>query len=558
MTSLIRIISLSILGALFSTQTASAASLFWVPTVGEYGISKEIAADLKVDSEGVGINAGQATIRFPKDILEVKSIDKSDSVFNFWLEEPSFSNADGAITFMGGTPYGVSGASIQVIRVTFLTKSAGTATVSFSDSAVTTSDGSGANVLSKTADASFTISPAKVTPAVIPPTQIIREPAQAQGLPTRPIIHVSLYPESSEWHNVSNMFTATWELPRDISEVATSLNKEPFATPNESEGLFDNKMFQALTDGIWYLHVQFKNEKGWGPVAHYKIMVDTKTPLPFEVTSREASESDNPQPKLAFKTTDALSGLLEYQVRIDSNDLITVPTKNFKGEYVLPLMDPGEHKIVVRAVDRAGNRIESSSQINILPIASPSFTFITEKLFSNESRGLSLKGTAIPETELFLLLEKNDVIITSTQLVVDTKGNWEFVYADPLRNGTYVARIQSKDERGAKSFIVTSPDILVTGKYTTLIITLIITLIVALAAGVWYYERRREKTKLRLEVAEGDTAKVFNMIKTDVQKLRDAQHTSTPADDEFVAEKLKKNVEKMGEYIQKEIDRAKE
>lgn len=154
-------------------NTAQAATLFFTPDTGEFGLNKEIVVDLKIDSDGVGVNAGQATISFPKDMLEVKSVDKTDSAFNFWLEEPSFSNTDGVITFVGGTPYGISGASIKVLHITFLTKSAGIANITFVDSAVTASDGSGTNVLSKTNDAAFTVSPAStpatITPAVVAP-----------------------------------------------------------------------------------------------------------------------------------------------------------------------------------------------------------------------------------------------------------------------------------------------------------------------------------------------------------------------------------------------------
>ena len=103
---MLRVIKFGLIGGafVFFANTASAASLFWVPSTGEFALSKEVVADLKIDCEGVGVNAAQATVRFPTDILEVKSIDKADSVFSFWLEEPSFSNTDGAITFIGGTP----------------------------------------------------------------------------------------------------------------------------------------------------------------------------------------------------------------------------------------------------------------------------------------------------------------------------------------------------------------------------------------------------------------------------------------------------------------------
>lgn len=541
-----------------AAQSASAASLFFVPSTGEFALSKEIVADLKIDSEGIGVNAAQATIRFPSDMLEVKSIDKTDSAFSFWLEEPSFSNADGAITFIGGTPYGVSGASIHVLRVTFISKGSGIAPITFSDAAVTASDGSGTNILSKTSDASFTISPIKEIPVITPPTKIIREPAPASSLPVQPVVRISLYPDPTGWHNISNVFTAAWDLPRDISTVGTALNKQPDYEPRETEGLFDNKMFQALSDGVWYLHVRFKNKVGWGLPAHYRLAIDTKTPLPFEITTQESGETDNPAPTLSFKADDALSGIAVYQVRIDAQDWIILPSSGFTGAYTLPPQDPGDHHITVRAADYAGNSIENSISIKTLPIASPAFTFVTNSLFSNETRGLSLRGTALPSTDILLALKQGDVIITEHIVPVDANGNWEFIYSAPLRNGIYKATIQNKDARGARSLIVDSPEIRVTGKYTNMIIGFIIVLIGTLIGGLLLYRKRRERTRLRLEVAQSDVSKIFKIIESDVEKLQQAQKTPTPADDEFTVEKLKQDTEKMGSYIKKEIDRAKE
>lgn len=540
-----------------AVQPANAASLSFIPSTGEFALSKEIVADLKIDSEGIGVNAAQATIRFPVDILEVKSIDKTDSAFSFWLEEPSFLNTDGVITFIGGTPYGVSGASIQVLRVTFISKGSGVAPITFSDAAVTTSDGSGTNVLSKTTDASFTISPTKETPIITPPTKIIREPAPASDLPVQPVVHISLYPDPTRWHNVSNVFTAAWDLPRDISTVGTALNKQPDYEPRGAEGLFDNKMFQALSDGVWYLHVRFKNKIGWGVPAHYRLAIDTKAPLPFEITIQESEETDNPTPTLSFKADDALSGIANYQVRIDANDWITLPSGDFPGTYTLHPQDPGDHHITVRAVDYAGNSIENSISIKTLPIASPAFTFVTSSLFSNETRGLSLRGTALPSTEILLALKQGEVIITESIVPVDANGNWEFIYSAPLRNGIYKAIIQNRDARGARSLIIDSSEIRVTGKYTNVIISFIILLIGALISGFLFYWKRRERTRLRLEVAQGDISKTFNIIQSDIEKLQQAQRTPTPADDEFAIEKLKQDTEKMGGYIKKEIDRAK-
>ena len=262
-----------------------------VPATGEYGVGKEISIDFKIDSDGVGLNAAQATIRFPKDTLTVKSIDKTGSTFNFWLEEPAFSNEDGVITFVGGTPYGVSGASLQVVHIVFTSKGSGSAPITITDAAVTASDGNGTNILSKTNGAVFTISPTATAPAIIVPApkQITREVAPASGLPEKPTLTIPLYPDPATWYNLSNIFAVNFALPRNISEISTAINKQPNFTPTEeSEGLFDSKTFAALSDGIWYLHVRFQNGIGWGATTHYRIAVDTHPPLPFAVTSDES------------------------------------------------------------------------------------------------------------------------------------------------------------------------------------------------------------------------------------------------------------------------------
>lgn len=539
-------------------NTAEAASLFFVPATGELGVGSKITVDLKIDSEGVGINAAQATIRFPKDTLTVTSIDKTGSIINFWLEEPTFSNADGVITFVGGTPYGISGASVQVLRVVFTSKGSGPASITIADAAITASDGSGTNVLSKTNDAVFTISPTAVSTVIPAPTQIKREPTPASGLPVKPVLTVPLYPSESAWHNASNIFNANWELPRDISGVKTSLNKQPgFVPSGESEGLFDNKTFSALTDGVWYLHIRFANNVGWGPTAHYRIAVDTQAPLPFEITSDTSDTSDNPTPILSFNANDALSGLNEYRIRIDNENWIDVTSKDFTGSYKLPVQNPGKHHLTILAVDNAGNSIENTIDYETLSIALPTFTFVTNKLFSDEPKGLTVRGTGIVSAEVVATLKKDGAIITSKIVGVDAQGNWEAVFNDALRNGTYIVSIQSKDARGALSTHVISEDIQVTGKYTNLIILSFVALIVSLASGFFYYKKRRDLTALRLEVAESDVAKVFKMIEADVEKLKKADTTPTLADDEFIAQKLGENVKKMSGYIKDTIKRVK-
>lgn len=564
--------------ALFA-HTAEAASLFLVPGSGEFRTGGKITVDLKIDSEGTGINAGQATIRFPKETLQVTAVEKVNSTFSFWLEEPTYSNDDGVISFIGGTPYGVSGSSIQVLRITFTSKGSGTAPITIVDAAVTASDGSGTNVLSKTGGASFTISPTAAmptattpttaAPAVPTPQQIVREAAPAAGLPIKPVLNVPLYPDPTSWYSAINVFNTRWTLPADVNGVAAVLNKQPSFTPSESEGLFDNKSFNALSDGIWYLHVRFRNNIGWGPVTHHRIAIDTVAPQPFEVTTTESTQSDSPTLNLQFKTTDALSGVQEYHIKVEDRDWITIPAEGFTGTYALPLAEPGKHRITIKAHDKAENGIEQSIEHETIPLPSPAITFVTERVFSEEPLGITIRGSALPNAHVLIDLKQADSLIATSTIPTDTLGNWEYTFTDHLMNGSYVASVQTRNDRGALSLVVSSSKITVSSKplfqIGVFILTqqganflLLILIIVGTVAGWWFYKTRRERTALRVDLAESDTAKVFNMIKADIDKVDKARATPTTADDEFATQKMRDNIKRMETYVKKEIGKAKE
>lgn len=114
---------------------------------------------IDTDSNNTAINAAQATIQYPHDILEVERIDKTGSIFNFWLQEPVFSNESGQINFIGGAINGVSGKSLHVLKIVFRVKSSGTGNILFSEAAITSNDGSGSNILASVSGPQIISSP---------------------------------------------------------------------------------------------------------------------------------------------------------------------------------------------------------------------------------------------------------------------------------------------------------------------------------------------------------------------------------------------------------------
>ena len=221
----------------FFAVKADAAILYFVPEAETFEIGKEFSIDVKINSEEVFINAAQATVRFSNDILELLEVDKVDSAFNFWMEEPVISNEEGTLVFIGGTAKGVAGEALQVLKMKFKAKGVGLAELTMSSAVVTASDGQGTNVLSVIEGTSIGVGTDTVPlpdepdepddEPVEEPEKVEREPVLAGDLPEAPELRVPLYPDESQWYNHLGEMIVLWELPADIVKVETRLSQAP-------------------------------------------------------------------------------------------------------------------------------------------------------------------------------------------------------------------------------------------------------------------------------------------------------------------------------------------
>ncbi len=139
---------LLIVFSLFFGKVAHAATLSLMPTSSSISVGNIVSIKVVVNTSGKYINNGEASIQFPTDLLEVVSISKNSSIFSLWVEEPSFSNYNGKISFNGGVPTpGFIGSNGTIASVTFKAKKAGTASVIFGDAAIRENDGFGTDIL---------------------------------------------------------------------------------------------------------------------------------------------------------------------------------------------------------------------------------------------------------------------------------------------------------------------------------------------------------------------------------------------------------------------------
>lgn len=176
-----KIFSLLFLVFVFSAfgLRSEAAVLRMRPSQSEISAGNIISIQITVDTLGKFINNAESIIQFPKDLLEVVSIDKKTSIFSLWVEEPSFSNAVGQVTFNGGVPNpGFTGNNGNIVSVIFRAKKPGVASIIFSNSAVRENDGLGTDILSGTSASEINIlASAPVEPVKVVP---VEEPKKAE------------------------------------------------------------------------------------------------------------------------------------------------------------------------------------------------------------------------------------------------------------------------------------------------------------------------------------------------------------------------------------------
>ena len=548
----------------FFATLVNAATLNLLSEKDTYKIGDTFDVNVKIDSENDNINGAQTTIKFDNTILDVVTTDKTGSIFDWWLSDPTI--ASNQISFVAASTSGFTGKSLQVLKIRFKVKGAGVADLTLGDSAITSADGSGSNVLTTSNNVKITLA---ASVGQSKPTQINRVPIFAIGTPVKPVISVPLFPDQTKWNNTSIPFFVNWKLPEDVSDVAISLDELATTVPTQSEGQIESKEFSSLADGVYYLHARYKNNIGWGPIQHYKIMNDTTPPTRFSIFFQNGNPTDFPTPTIIFKSTDSLSGIMRHEVYIDNNSPIVVNDSTL----ALPLQIPGKHKIKVTIYDNAGNSTSSSNDYEIISIDTPVISFTNTKVFTGEG-GFFISGTANPKYKVRVVLkdQKGNPVYTETVLPND-RGEWNLNINTAFKKQAYHFEVATVDDRGAVSTIVKSAAIKVEDQPVLSIgnlnislswffILFIFIVLAAFAFGIIFWRDRQEKISRRVFIAEHDVRGLIISMKEDLEKMKSytKDNVDLQKDETFflnmetVYNNLKQNVDKIQKYVINDIE----
>jgi len=575
---------ISILAAgilIFSAASfADAAQLYLIPNSASVEPGDTFEMDLKLNTEGGSINAAQTTVNFPNNVLELVGVSRTDSIFDFWLEEPSISNQEGTMSFIGGTTGGVQGAALHILTLRFRAFDAGSGSISLSNSVVTANDGEGTDVLSSVNGAAINVAeqaeeaPEEESPIEEPeeeeveePEVIEREPVPSGQLPSAPQVKVPLYPEEGVWYNHLGEVIALWDLPEDVILVETKLSQSRDRVDGTiEEDLVTGKRFGILEEGIWYIRVQFRNNVGWGPFTWYEVRIDATSPLSFEIEIDDEA-SDNLTPEIFFETEDSLSGISHAVVFIDGMDPVqTVETTS--TSMVLPPQPPGMHDLRVRIMDEAGNGVEDDLRFEIIPLPTPVIEFATRAATQGEAIFLSGRSISNAFIDLRIFNQSGEELLLQTTQSSGV-GDWQISIEEALSRGKYKITVTARDERGALSYpteslslnireeIIFSVGPVDLGWFEIAII--IFLLAVAGISGYAWYNVSMERKRAASEVIEGRNVKdIAERLEEDISQLEekagDDEEIFSPtvkAEIEYFLKRMRKNVRKMKNYLGK-------
>ncbi len=440
MKTYLRILVLLLVGAAFVrfSPPARAASMYLTPNSKTVNVGQTFSMSIIVSTPEDAMNASSGKITFPTDKLEILDVSKGGSVINLWVREPSFSNAEGSLSFEGIVLNpGFLGSSGKILSFTVKAKSQGTASVHFASGSMLANDGQGSAISASLGSSNITINvptaaPLVTKPAGPTPTPTPKEEPQPDMVVKK--LGSSSHPDQDAWYPNLNV-KLSWELPNGATGMSVALDKNANTTPPDKNDK-PTTAYEAnsVGNGIWYFHIKVRNQKGWGPVSHYRFQMDAEKPQPVSLLLKERPDSTEPKIKIGVTSSDSISGISFYEIQIDT----AAPQRwqdNAEHVYESAAQLPGDHVFLVKAFDKSGNFSSDFVKVKIDTIAAPKD--ISMPLEVENGQDFVLSGTALPNSQVIVFLQRNSDEPKSYKTIADANGNFTITIKEKLQAGEY-------------------------------------------------------------------------------------------------------------------------
>ncbi len=513
---------------LFSSLSANAASIYITPDKATLGVNELSGATIYINSTNKSVNNVEGTITFDPSTTQIESIISNDSIISLWIEQPTFSNTTGKVTFNGGIPNpGYTGASGKIARIIFRTKKSGTGSFSFSSASVRANDGLGTDITETKNGATVAIGNQEVITPTVPSNQ--NTAIASAKVPSRPIITSKEMPDENSWYNLKEA-TFIWNVPQGVTGAQLLHGSFPNSIPQVIYNpAISKKTLPNITEGTWYLHVRFSNEQGWGETTHRKIKVDTTDP--YEINVVEETQNDG-SITLKLSAKDKLSGIKSYKVEIEGQEpiLVTNLEKDYSASAILPTLKAGTNPIKVATYDFAGNTIEKTIEVSVKEAEIKAPVITVDKININSDETLEVKGTSDYPLETVLVwtqVENKEPEMTT--VTTDSNGSFNFTFI-PKGEGivsiwTTIEKESSKQGSSSNKLTVQVTGVsesllsLLKAEVPATVALLLLILIIILLTVIIILRRKlhvvKKNMKTDLNKTKIDVKEVFDIMKKD-------------------------------------------
>ncbi len=338
---------------------AQAGGLFLNPASGSFFVGSTFDLSIVLDTKGVAVNTVEIELLFPPDKLQVATPSVGQSIIQLWPAPPTFSNREGRIYFVGGIPSpGIVTSQGVVLTLTFRVIAPGDGNIRFGEAtSILANDGQGTNIIGTTAPAFLKFS--------VPP-------------PQGPAIYSPTHPDQEKWYRDPNP-TFVWDKSKFADGYSYAMDTDPSGFADTTiESAEATASFEDLSSGFWYFHLRERAGGVWGGISHYLVKIDRDLPADFQLDISPRVRTTNRNPIIRFFSTDSLSGLDHFAMKIipltgnqaESEALLFEVT----SPYQAPGLDSGRYQVLVRAFDQAGNTRDASTLLTILGPGSEVFS----------------------------------------------------------------------------------------------------------------------------------------------------------------------------------------
>ena len=540
---------------------AFAARLFLTPTSNTFSpVGQTVSVSVVLSSTDQPANAVSGVLTFPPNKFQVVSLSKTSSILSLWVEEPTYSNIAGTISFQGIVPNpGYQGGRGIVLIATLKAVAAGPASISFSQASVLANDGSGTDILTDFQGASFSLTGSAGEQA----------PGAGDVTASGQIISSPAHPSPNKWYSKTTA-ELNWNISSGITASRYTLDNSEKTTPSTvNTPAIKTKTFENLEEGTWYFHLQLKNAAGWGSVANFRMQIDTTPPTTpeFELMS---GDSTNNFPRLLVKSTDDLSGIASFRVKFGDKAYETFNVPDDSGQMIIPAKHPGKQTIIVEAYDQAGNKSIAAKELDIETIEAPKITDMPSIL--DKGQDLVIRGTAISDTEVRVHLKDSDdkEVFESTRS--GAAGDFQLTWKEPIADGKYIVTAEAVNSFGvisprsaAKSLSVHPSILFRIGSFVVTVGSFVMFMLVVLIGVVYgslilykHFHRFRRSLSREMDQIDRSVHTAFNMLKDEVRKeVKNLERAKTKRkltqEEERIIERFSADVDDAERFIEKQI-----